>query len=357
MKCVFGATRVDFLGHTVTQGHIEMETSKKQAILRWESPLTSAREVRRFMGLVSYYRNFVPHLATLAEPLTKLTRKRAHLEWGWEAQQSMELVKTAITDAQSLIVWDSSLPTRVTTDASDVGVGAIIEQQRDDGVWSIVSSWSRKLTPCQQRYSTTDREWLAAVECITRVWKHWLMGKEFELRTDHAALREILTKKGEDFTHRQLRWYERLEPFSFTVTYIKGEDNCVPDALSRTPAFYTIKAIEFLPTTPHSQLNAQTLQDALNHDSKYAQLCRDPSKCSELKLVCNSQGLLETSTGQICVPNDDVLRYKIALEAHEPLFAGHFSERKTLDHVRRYWWWPHMTSTVRRVVSCCPMPV
>ena len=58
---------------------------------------------------------------------------------------------------------------------------------------------------CQQRYSTTDREWLAAVECITRVWRHWLLGKEFLLCTDHAALKEILTKKGEDFTHRQLR--------------------------------------------------------------------------------------------------------------------------------------------------------
>ena len=354
-KCVFGATKVEFLGHTVTQGVIDMETSKKQAILRWESPLTSSRDVRKFMGLVSYYRNYVPQLATLSEPLTLLTRKRARMEWGWEAQTAMEAIKTAITDAHALTVWDPSLRTRVTTDASDVGMGAIIEQFHDNTTWKIVSAWSRKLSPCQRKYSTTDREWLAAVECITRVWKHWLMGKDFELCTDHAALREILTKKGEDFTHRQLRWYERLEPYSFQVTYIKGKDNHVPDALSRTPAFYTIKAIELLPMSPQLQIHSQTLQEALANDVRYTQLCNDPDKCDELKLSCNAQGLLQTSSGQICVPNNDVLRYKIVLEAHEPLFAGHFGERKTLDTVRRYWWWPHMKDTVHRVVAFCPI--
>ena len=132
-KCVFGTERVEFLGHVITQGYIEMETSKKQAILRWTSPLTSAREVRQFMGMVSYYRNFVPRLATIAEPLTRLIRKRTRMEWGYEAQQSMEALKDAIINAQSLSVWDRTLPTRASTDASDVGMGAIIEQKHRDG--------------------------------------------------------------------------------------------------------------------------------------------------------------------------------------------------------------------------------
>ena len=95
-KCVFGTERVEFLGHVISQGHIEMETSKKKAILQWTSPLTSAREVRQFMRIVSYYRNFVPHLATIAEPLTRLTRKRIRIEWGYEAQEAMEALKQAI---------------------------------------------------------------------------------------------------------------------------------------------------------------------------------------------------------------------------------------------------------------------
>ena len=117
------------------------------------------------MGIVSYYRNFIPRLATIAEPLTRLTRKRTRLEWGWEAEQAMESIKEAVNQAQALTVWHETFPTRVTTDASDVGMGAILEQYNDNGTWVVVSSWSRKLTLCQQRYSTTDREWLAAVQC------------------------------------------------------------------------------------------------------------------------------------------------------------------------------------------------
>ena len=354
-KCVFGVRSVEFLGHTVSHGVIAMEDAKKTAIAKWESPLTSAKEVRRFMGMVSYYRNFVPQLATIAEPLTRLTRKRVHMEWGWEAQQAMEAVKTAIATAHTLTVWCPQRETRVTTDASDVGMGAIIEQKHDGDQWRIVTSWSRKLTPCQQRYSTTDREWLAAVECITRVWRHWLLGKEFVLYTDHAALREVLTKKGEDFTHRQLRWYERLEPYTFTVVHIKGKENVVSDALSRTPAFYDVNAIEFFPQAPHTQIDSDAMSEAAHKDAKYTALCADQVLCEKLRLKINERGMLETFEGQVCVPYDDVLRYKIVLEAHEPLFAGHFSTHKTLELVRQHWWWPHMHTTVQRVVHHCPI--
>ena len=246
-KCVFGATEVEFLGHVVRHGTIDMDPEKRDAILKWQPPLISAKQVRQFMGLVSYYRNFIPQLSTMAEPLTRLTRKRVRLEWGWEAENAMIAIQTALKKAHTLCVWNDAASTRVTTDASDVGMGAILEQQVEEEEWKTVAAWSRKFTPTQQRYSTTDREWLAAVQCITRVWRHWLLGRQFTLRTDHAALKEMLTKKGEEFTHRQLRWYERLEPYMFTVVYIKGKDNAVPDALSRTPAFYEVKAIELQP--------------------------------------------------------------------------------------------------------------
>ena len=155
-------------------------------------------------------------------------------------------------------------------------MGAILEQQEDTGEWVVVSSWSRKLTPCQQRYSTTDREWLAAVQCVTRVWRHWLLGRNFELRTDHAALREMLTKKGEEFTHRQLRWYEKLEPYTFSVTYIKGKENAVPDALSRTPDFYEMKAIELCPPEVHQLVSKDDMKEARGGDERYLRLCADP---------------------------------------------------------------------------------
>ena len=99
-------------------------------------------------------------------------------------------------------------------------------------------------------------------------------GKEFTIRTDHAALREILTKKGEDFTPRQLRWWEKLEPYSFKVEYIKGQENVVPDALSRTPAFY-VNALELTPQVGWV-IGSQDLKDASLRDPKYQEVLEVP---------------------------------------------------------------------------------
>ena len=161
-----------------------------------------------------------------------------------------------------------------------------------------------------------------------------MLDKEFVLYTDYAALREVLTKKGEDFTHRQLRWYERLEPYTFTMVHIKSKENVVSDALSRIPAFYEVNAIEFFPQAPHTQINSDAMSEAAHKDAKYIASCADKMLCEKLRLKVTEQGMLETFEGQVCVPNDDVLRYKIVLEAHEPLFAGHFSAHKTLELVR-----------------------
>ena len=134
----------------------------------------------------------------------------------------------------------------------------------------------------------------------------------------------MLTKKGEEFTHRQLRWYERLEPYTFTVTYIKGKDNAVPDALSRTPAFYEVKALELIPKAPHHMITADEFEQAMQADHRYMTVVEDADARKVLDFHVNKQGALETRDHRVCVPNDDTLRYKLVLEAYEPLYSGHF---------------------------------
>ena len=103
-KYVFGATSVEFLGHMISGGRIAMEPNKKDAILMWKSPLTTSKQVRQFLGLVSYYRSFIPRMSTVAEPLTRLTKKRTRMEWGFEAECAMKELKEAVRHAQSLAV-------------------------------------------------------------------------------------------------------------------------------------------------------------------------------------------------------------------------------------------------------------
>ena len=204
----------------------------------------------------------------------------------------------------------------------------------------------------QRRYSATDKEWLAVVECITRVWRHWLLGKAFELRTDHGALREILTKKGEDFTLRQLRWFEKLEPYVFTVKHIKGQDNLVPDALSRTPCFYDIHALEVGNASP--MISMEEVREAIKKDEKYRTLMTHHEVHTALG-VHEQGGTLMTNEGALYIPHDDVLRFKLALEAHEPPFAGHFERKRTMSMLRQFCWWPRMQEIVNRVVDNCPI--
>ena len=146
-----------------------------------------------------------------------------------------------------------------------------------------------------------------------------------------------------------------MEPYTFHVTYIKGKENAVPDALSRTPEFYEVKAIELCPPEVHQMVSKDDMKEARDQDERYLRLCNDPSTLMRLKMRVNGEGFLETEEGQWCVPNNDALQYKLALEAHEPFFSGHFGLDKTLTTVQRHWWWPTMINVVKRVVMSCPM--
>ena len=215
----------------------------------------------------------------------------------------------------------------------------------------MVAAWSRVLSPSQRRYSVTDREWLAVVECVTRVWKHWLLGRTFVIRTDHSPLRQLLTTKGEDFTYRQLRWFEKLEPYSFRVEYLQGKQNQVADALSRTPEFLVAAVQQYQPEAILSSLDFQV---AVKPGSL---LSRSPSRPRSTRTTWpaedNIRPVAEGKDGRFWVPQDELLRFKLVLEAHEPPFAGHFGTTRTEAEVLRKWWWHDLHQTVLEVVGNC----
>ena len=289
-KCEFFQREISFLGHRVKEGQIYMDGDKREAIKQWKAPLTNAKQVRQFVGLTSYYRMFVPNFSTVMEPLTALTKKRSKFQWTWEADQAMNEIQQRMARAAACWVWQEQRPTRVVTDASGVGVGAILEQQvGEEQGWRMIAAWSRVLSSSQRNYSITDKEWLAVVECVTRVWKHWLLGREFEILTDHAPLREILTKKGENFTYRQLRWFEKLEPYTFRVKYIKGETNQVADALSRTPSF-TVAAVEIQPIK--TELDSSVFIEAIKKEHRLSRNSTRPIHASSIAACDTSNGIV-----------------------------------------------------------------
>ena len=126
----------------------------------------------------------------------------------------------------------------------------------------------------------------------------------------------------------------------------------MPDALSRTPAFY-INALELTPQEGWL-VGFPDLKEASLRDPKYQEVLKSPDILEKLELR-ERQGLIVTPLEQVCVPLDVVLRYKLMLEAHEPPFAGHFCVDKTLANAKRSWWWPRMRETAEKVAKGCSL--
>ena len=346
--------RFRFLGHEVSEGQIRVDESKLGRLTEWQPPLANQREVRQFLGFLSYYRAFIPHFADVTAPLTTLLRKKVGWQWTEAATQATEQAKRALIDARARYTWDPAREDRVTTDASDVGLGAVFEQKVDGVGWAPVAFWSRKLSDAETRYSTTDKEWLAVIEAVTRHWRHWLGGRNFVLRSDHAALRQLLREKGEQFTARQLRWCDRLSEFSFVFQHIPGPSNAAADALSRSPV-ECVTAIE-LQEGPPASLCAEDLLTAAQEDAEYAaEVQRVRQSVVPGVWVVDQEGMLRDTLRRVKVPNSQSLRIKLVLEAHEPAYCGHLGVKRTLARLQELWSWDSMGVDVERIVGACDM--
>jgi RNase H-like domain found in reverse transcriptase len=139
------------------------------------------------LGLANYYRRYTTNFSTLSAPLTNATRgQRKQLYWCKLQESASHDVKRAYTTAPVLKIADSALDYVVTTDASDVGIGAVLEQEYDDGLHPVAYA-SRKLNSAEQNYPTHDREILAIIYAV-REWQTYLHGARFRIRCDHHPL-------------------------------------------------------------------------------------------------------------------------------------------------------------------------
>ena len=178
---------------------------------------------------MNFCARFIPDLATVAEPLRRLTRKDVHFSWGKEQEVAFDELKKRLATIETLGYFDSAAKTRVITDASPVGLGAILVQEQN-GEERVICYASRSLTDVEKRYSQTEKEALGIVWACERLHMY-LYGTDFEILTDHKPLQFIYSKKSRP-SARVNRWVLRLQPNCFTVRHITGKEN-IADSLSR----------------------------------------------------------------------------------------------------------------------------
>ena len=206
-----------------------LEPCKTLKIKELKTP-KSVPELRHVLGMVNYYQRYIPMMATISEPLHSLLRKGKKWTWGRTEEESWNKIKEAITRGDTLAPFETSslIKTYLTTDASDVGIGAVLEQEQLDGGIKPVLYWSSKLRKYERNYSVSEKEALACVTAMEKCRKY-LLGRRFILKTDYRALVSLLSQRStKTSSARTERWREKVSSFDYEVEFIKGTDNNIP---------------------------------------------------------------------------------------------------------------------------------
>ena len=230
-KCKFFQTSVEFLGHLVSASGIACDPKKLEAVKDWPRP-SNLTEVRQFVGFAAYYRRFVKSFSLICAPLYDLTKKNAPFIWTEQCESAFVELKKRLTESP-VLAYPSTDKDRVfivDTDASLYGVGGCLSQIGEDGEEHVIAYASKSLSATQRNYCTTMRELLAAVVFIKQ-FHHYLWGRNFILRTDHASLKWLVNFKEPE--GMLARWLSVLSNYDYTVEHRKGTAHVNADGLSR----------------------------------------------------------------------------------------------------------------------------
>lgn len=347
-KCSFNMSEVHYLGHIVGRGGVRPDPRKVQVVQEWPRP-TTAHEVRAFLGLTQYFRRFIKDYSLIAAPLHKLLQKNSTCTWSQQSEQAFVTLKQALLSAPVLAVpnYEAPYQLEVWTDASNTAVGAVLMQNGHP-----IAYESRRFSGAERNYDTTDREMVAIIHAL-RTWRCYLEGAQFHVKCDHRALSFFKTKA--NVTPRQARWLEFIERFDLSIDHIAGKNN-VSDVLSRVQhgsdgpvlAIVSRKAKDKRKLTYDPQT-----QDTCTWDTKL----RSAVAADEWFADAGNTAGLRCQDGvwykgdKVVVPLK--LRQQCLHEAHDSPAGGHKGVNKTLELVRRTYWWPTIKKDVTAYVTTC----
>jgi hypothetical protein len=230
-KCAFWLEEIQFLGHVLSAKGIVVDPIKVKDILEWKPP-TTVHQVRSFLGLVGYYRRFIPDFSKLVKPITSLLKNDTKFNWSSRCNEAFEQLKVLLTTAPVLAQPDIEKPFDVYCDASGSGLGCVLMQKG-----RLIAYASRQLRQHEEHYPTHDLE-LAAVVHALRIWHHYLLGNICHIYTDHKSLMYIFIHS--ELNMRQRRWLELIKDNELEIHYHLGKANVVADALSHKASYHCL---------------------------------------------------------------------------------------------------------------------
>lgn len=341
-KCEFCRPSLSFLGFIVDKDGLRTDPEKVAAIVNYTPP-TNTTEIKRLIGMISYYRRFLKNFSIIAAPITQLLhdkKKGQAVSWTSEAQEAFEKIKVLITSAPVLASPDFSQPFYIQTDASDVGVGCVLFQKLD-GVEHPVAFASRSLTKAERKYSPTERELIGIIFGIEK-FRGYVEGTGFTVITDCASLQWLHRLR--EPTGRLSRWCLRLSQFTFDVQHRPGTQNVVPDALSRQVSFLQTQSL--IP----DEWYLQTIEKILDSPDDYPDF-RVEGQALYKYLPSPLPNESNLSDWKLVVPTDN--REPILQQMHDDPTAAHLGTAKTMARILEFYYWPKLRQSVSRYVKNC----
>ncbi|KAK1433348.1 hypothetical protein QVD17_10258 [Tagetes erecta] len=340
-KCEFWLREVQFLGYIVNEQGIQVDPSKVEAVMKWETPRT-ATEIRRFLGLAGYYRRFIKDFSKIAKSLTKLTQKKVAFKWEPEQEEAFRTLKERLSSAPILALPNGNDDFVVYCDASATGFGCVLMQRSN-----VIAYASRQLKGAETGYATHDLE-LGAIVFALKIWRHYLYGSKFTVYSDHKSLKHIFDQK--ELNMRQRRWMEILSDYDFDLHYHPGKANVVADALSRKECSKPrrVRAL---------RMNVQVnLLDQVKMAQKEALKDENAQKEEMIgvvkKLEAGEDGFIRMKC-RIWIPNFGNLRELILDEAHKTKYLIHPGADKMYYTMKDQFWWPGMKKDIATYVERC----
>lgn len=354
-KCNFFFKEIDFLGFQVSGQGIRPGSRKTLAVSNFPVP-KNVHDVRRFIGLASFFRRFVKDFALIARPLTDLLRSNFAWKWGDEHIRAFETLKQKLIERPILALYDAKLATELHTDASKLGIAGILMQTDSDGILKPVAYYSRKTTRDEQKLHSFELETLAVIASLNR-FRVYLLGLKFKIVTDCNALRTTLTKR--DLIPRISRWWVQFQEYDCEIEYRAGTRMAHVDALSRAPVtdpvvgddepraldILNIDLKDWISTVQSNDEEIGRIKDILQDQN--TKFVADVHKNYQLK----GNHVYRIVDGKIKWVVPRAVRWQVLRMNHDDV--GHFGYEKTLSRIRETFWFSKMRRFIKKYVSAC----
>ena len=369
-KCLFAQETVSFLGQLVGKHGIQADPAKVEAVRQMKKP-TNVAEIRRFLGMVNQLGKYIPNLAEKSKPLRDLLSDRNAWIWGPAQQAAFEKIKTDLSSTPVLAIYDPSLETCVTADASSYGLGAVLLQKQADEEWKPVAYISRALTPTEQRYAQIEKEALATTWACERL-SDYLLGKTFHVETDHKPLVPLLGSKNlDEMPPRIQRLRLRLLKYQFTISHVPGKNLVLADTLSRAPLeaeqssnmqeeidLYVDTILAKLPASDKRLQEIRLKQEDDEVCRKLAEYCAEgwPDRHrlpSAVKPYWPERGEISQVHGLLLKGCRIIIPSSMRLEMLDCIHSAHQGVTKCRQRAKTSVWWPGLSRQVEDMVRSC----